>query len=169
MLALAYCNAGRPERVGPIRDRVGPVIERQAERHPDVPAYRRAAATIDAALALAHAMRGDHAGAEAATAKAVARAEDFGSVRYIAACCYAAASGAALADAALAALDRERVAGRFRTRAMGELREARRLKVFEYPRMVHACRSSRDFRHLRDTEEFREFLKELDGSSPPAQ
>jgi tetratricopeptide (TPR) repeat protein/tRNA A-37 threonylcarbamoyl transferase component Bud32 len=169
VLALAYCNAGRPERVAPLRDRAGPVVERQAQRHPDVPYYRRAAATIDAAVALALAMRGDHASAGAATAKAVARAEDFGSVRYIAACCYSSASGAALGDAALAAADRERTAGRYRSRALDELKEARRLGVFEYPSMVRACRSSRDFRHLSGTEEFRAFLKDLDVASAPAR
>jgi serine/threonine protein kinase len=117
-------STGRLARSEECLAKAVPLAERLAAGHPEILPYQAQRTTLRLDLLATRACRGRHA-ASTAEAEALLKGPNLSAQnRYVAACVYALASGAARKDERLTAAERDRLAGDYGARAVALLKQA---------------------------------------------
>jgi serine/threonine-protein kinase len=109
------------------------------------------------------ARQGDHAAASAAVQPLVEAKQSSGSTLYDAACIYSLCSAAARKDGMLATAERDKLAEQYASRALDLLRQA----IQKGYKDTEHMKKDKDLDALRDREDFKKLVAELEAAKPP--
>jgi serine/threonine-protein kinase len=144
----------------------GEIFEPLVRTHPDIPEYKNSLARIHVTRAGPMSMRGDYRQAVAEVEKGVAIAPQDGLTCYNAGCGYAIISAAAGRDTKLPAMERVQQAERYAYRAVELLRQTQRAGLFHRLGAVAFMAKDPDLDPLRNRDDFKVFLREVQSSRP---
>jgi serine/threonine-protein kinase len=142
------------------------IVERLVDKHPLVPEYKNMLARIHVTRAGTISMMGDYRQAVAEVEKGVTIAPQDGLTCYNASCAYAGIAAASGRDAKLPALERQQQAERYALRAVELLRQTKKAGLFQRVAAVTFMTKDPDLDPIRDREDFRAFLREVQPSKP---
>ncbi|HZU35118.1 MAG TPA: hypothetical protein VFA18_04375, partial [Gemmataceae bacterium] len=154
-LSMDYSNLRKPEQAKNAAKEAVEVAKQLVRAHPDLPEYQKQLSLISANYALALAQLGDYKHAAVEVESAVAEPV-WALVLYNGACAYCYCAAAVKRDAKLDPGARDKLAARYRDRAMSLLGDAEKRGFFKEAASVSGLRQDHDLDPLRQREDFKQ-------------